>query len=49
MLLLAGPKDVKDILASLKDSAQEANDSTDIVKHQVCFTYMINFLRMYLD
>lgn len=35
-MLLAGPKDVKDIFAVLKGSASELGDSNDVLKHQVC-------------
>ena len=35
--LMSGPKDVKDIFATLKDSAGDIGGSTDIVKNQVCF------------
>ena len=35
-MLLAGPKDIKDIFAVLKDSAGELSESNDVLKHQVC-------------
>lgn len=35
----SGPKDVKDIFSTLKDSAGDIGGSTDIVKNQVYFVF----------
>ncbi|KAK2966314.1 hypothetical protein RJ640_018125, partial [Escallonia rubra] len=41
-LLLAGPKDVKDLFSALKDSALELNGSTDIVKNQITYSLLFS-------
>ncbi|MFS7982208.1 putative nucleoporin [Helianthus anomalus] len=43
-ILLPGPKDVKDIFTTLKDSAGDISGSTDIVKNQITFSLLFSLI-----
>lgn len=45
--LFSGPKDVKDILSVLKDSASEVSESNTTVKHQVHFYILVELNFVY--
>ncbi|MFS7921227.1 putative nucleoporin [Helianthus anomalus] len=43
-ILFRGPKDVKDIFASLKDSVGDISGSADIVKNQITFSLLFSLI-----
>lgn len=40
-LLLPGSKDIKELLAVLKDTAAELNGSNDVLKYQVLISFCL--------
>ncbi|MFS7937988.1 putative nucleoporin [Helianthus anomalus] len=43
-ILLPGPKDVKDILTTLKDSVEDISGSANIVKNQITFSLLVSLI-----